>query len=81
MKHLFETIASLMNADVKWVTDPQRLRPAKSEVFRLLGDNARITGLTSWRPEVSLEEGLRKTIDWILEPSHFEKYKPDIYNR
>ena len=28
-----------MGADVKWVTDPERLRPSGSEVFRLLGSN------------------------------------------
>ena len=37
MQTTLETIASLMNADVEWVTDPERLRRAGSEVFRLLG--------------------------------------------
>lgn len=81
MEQTLHTIARLMDADVKWVTDPQRLRPAGSEVFRLLGSNEKITRLTGWRPEVSLEEGLRKTIDWITLPENLRNYKPNIYNR
>ena len=81
MEEILQTIARLMNADVKWIRDPERIRPSKSEVFRLLGDNTKIKELTGWKPEVSLEEGLKRTIDWICEPSHLCKYKPDIYNR
>ena len=81
METLLHTIAALMGADVKWVTDPERLRPANSEVFRLLGDNSLITSLTPWRPEVSLEKGLEKTIEWFTLPKNLSKYKADIYNR
>ena len=81
MENVLHTIARLMQADVEWIKDPERLRPTKSEVFRLLGDNKRIKELTNWRPEVSLEEGLEKTIKWICEPQHLAKYKPGIYNR
>lgn len=81
MQTVLETIARLMGEEVKWIRDPERIRPSKSEVFRLLGDNRLITSITPWHPEVSLEEGLRKTISWICEPSHLKKYKPDIYNR
>ena len=81
MEKLFKTIAGIMGVDVKWIRDEERIRPAKSEVFRLLGDNIKIKELTGWQPEVSLEEGLKKTIDWICQPSHLNKYKPEIYNR
>ncbi len=80
MADTLKTIARLMNADVKWVTDPQRLRPSGSEVFRLLGDNSMITSLTDWRPRYTLEEGLRKTIEWFTNPSNLKKYKSGIYN-
>ncbi len=80
MRHTLDAIARLMEADIEWVTDPQRLRPSGSEVFRLCGDNTLITSLTSWKPEVSLEEGLRHTIEWFTCPSNLAKYKPDIYN-
>lgn len=81
MKTTLETIAALMNADVEYVTDPQRLRPSKSEVFRLCGDNTLITTLTDWRPKWDLERGLRATIDWFSKPENLARYKTDIYNR
>ncbi|MDE6443794.1 MAG: SDR family NAD(P)-dependent oxidoreductase [Muribaculaceae bacterium] len=81
MEETLKTIARLMDADVEWVVDPERLRPAGSEVFRLLGSNQLITSLTPWRPQVSLEEGLRRTIDWICREENLKKYKPEIYNR
>lgn len=80
MADTLQTIARLMDADVRWVTDHQRLRPAGSEVFRLLGDNSLITSMTDWRPRNSLEEGLRKTIEWFTDPSNLKKYKSGIYN-
>lgn len=81
MADTLKTIASLMNADIDWVTDPQRLRPGKSEVFRLLGDNTLITSITPWRPKWSLEDGLRATIDWFTKPENLAHYKANIYNR
>ena len=75
------TIARLMGADIEIVVDRQRLRPAKSEVNRLCGDNTLITTLTGWRPRHSFEDGLRETIGWFCKPENLAKYKPDIYNR
>lgn len=81
MADTLATIACLMGADVNYVVDPERIRPSKSEVFRLCGDNTLITSLTDWRPRYSLEEGLRETIAWFSQPGNLAKYKSDIYNR
>lgn len=81
MKETLETIARIMESDVRYVTDAERLRPASSEVFRLCGDNSLITSLTDWRPRHTLEEGLRQTIEWFTKPENLAKYKSDIYNR
>ncbi len=81
MRETLETIARLMGSDVRYVTDPERLRPSKSEVRRLCGDNTLITTLTDWRPQNTLEEGLAKTIEWFTRPENLAKYKPGIYNR
>jgi NAD dependent epimerase/dehydratase len=50
--------------------DPDRVRPAGSEVERLLCDNTRAREWAGWTPEVSLEEGLRRTSDWVKENLH-----------
>lgn len=74
-------IAEIMDREVNFVTDPARLRPKDSEVMRLCGDNSVITSLTSWRPQVSLRQGLEKTIKWFTNPDNLNRYKPEIYNR
>lgn len=81
MEHTLHTIASLMHADINWEVDPERLRPSKSEVRRLLGSAQKLRSLTGWTPRVSLEEGLKRTIEWFTDESNLKMYKSNIYNR
>jgi len=73
-------IKGLMGSDVKFITDSERIRPKKSEVFRLLCDNSKIQKLTGFKTQVNLHDGLQKTIDWITKPENLSKYKSEIYN-
>lgn len=73
-------IKRLMKSDVEFVEETQRIRPGKSEVFRLWCDNTKISNLTGFKPETDIETGLTKTIEWFLNPRHLEKYKTGIYN-
>jgi NAD dependent epimerase/dehydratase len=73
-------ICELMGADVDVVPDAQRLRPEKSEVFRLWCDNKKIHELTGYTPEFDLRAGLRLTIDWFSKPANLSRYKAGIYN-
>lgn len=60
--------------------DQQRVRPEKSEVYRLFGDNKKLQQHTNWKQQYSLQEGLSKTIEWFKQTGNLEKYKADIYN-
>jgi NAD dependent epimerase/dehydratase len=80
MLDTFDLIAKIMNADVKFIEDKQRIRPKNSEVFRLWGDNTKIKNLTGFTPHFSIEKGLTETIEWFLNPDNLKKYKSDIYN-
>jgi len=60
--------------------EEQRLRPEKSEVFRLFGDNAKLVKHTGWKPSTELSEGLKQTIEWFKDPKNLREYKADIYN-
>jgi len=51
-------IKDLMKSDVTFITEDQRLRPEKSEVFRLWCDNSLINNLTGFEPEFTIEKGL-----------------------
>ena len=73
-------IKELMGSDVKFITDERRIRPEKSEVFRLCCDNTKMQKLTGFKPQITVREGLKKTIDWIIQPDHLKKYKAEIYN-
>lgn len=80
MRETLELIAKIMDSDVKFVEDAQRIRPAKSEVFRLWGDNSKIKALTGFVPKFDIEAGLRETVRWFTDPENLKKYKADIYN-
>ena len=73
-------IKELMNSDVEFIGDEQRIRPENSEVFRLWCDNSKIKELTGFEPEYSIRDGLAETIKWFLDPANLAKYKADIYN-
>ncbi|MCZ4316328.1 NAD-dependent 4,6-dehydratase LegB [Comamonadaceae bacterium G21597-S1] len=77
-------IAEIMQKEVDFTCDAQRLRPAGSEVERLWADNTLARELTGWSPQFpgvdGLREGLRKTIDWFSEPSNLQRYKAGSYN-
>lgn len=75
---LAEELIRQINPKAKIVCDEDRLRPAKSEVNRLLGSNEKIKRLTNWAPRYTLEQGLSETIDFFR--NNLEKYKTDIYN-
>jgi len=77
-------IAEIMGADIRFELDADRLRPASSEVERLLCSNAKASRLTNWRPEYvgaeGLSRGLASTVAWFSEPANLARYKTDRYN-
>ena len=73
-------IKDIMKSDVEFIIDEQRIRPGKSEVFRLCCDNTLIENLTGFKPKVDIREGLEKTIEWFTELDNLDNYKTDIYN-
>ena len=73
-------IADIMGRDVEVVGDSARLRPPSSEVQRLVCDSDALHALTSWKPQHTLEEGLRITADWFCDPINLAAYKPERYN-
>ncbi len=75
-----ELIKKLMGKNVEFVRDAERLRPEKSEVFRLWCDNSKIKSLTGYTPQYTLEEGLQETINWFSQVENLRRYKAAIYN-
>jgi nucleoside-diphosphate-sugar epimerase len=75
---LAEKIIKLTGKDAQVVSEEQRIRPEKSEVNRLCADNSKAYELTGWKPQYTLEQGLKETIEWI--ESNLHRYKAGIYN-
>jgi len=80
IKDLVNLIKEIMQLNIEIVTDKKRLRPENSEVFRLWCDNTKINELTDFIPKYSIREGLKKTVDWFINPENLKKYKTSIYN-
>lgn len=77
-------IAQVMGVDIKIISDEVRIRPKKSEVERLLGDNQKAKKLFDWSPkyagETGFKIGLGETIKWFTDGKNLQRYKADIYN-
>lgn len=71
-------ILQLVGLDVPMQLDESRLRPAGSEVERLVADASKAKRLLGWESQVTLDEGLQRTIDWMRES--LDAYRPSIYN-
>ncbi len=77
---LAQELINQINPNAHISTDSQRLRPAKSEVFRLFGSNEKLKSLTEWSQKYSLKDGLSETIEWFRNKENLKQYKADIYN-
>ncbi|NDA63054.1 MAG: SDR family NAD(P)-dependent oxidoreductase [Chitinophagia bacterium] len=80
MQDTFDMIKRIMNSNIHFVADNQRVRPEKSEVFRLWGDNSLLLELTGFKPKYDIESGLKETINWFRNIDNLKKYKATIYN-
>ena len=75
---LAERVLKLVGRDLPIISAADRLRPPSSELQRLACDSSKAHTLLGWRHRVDLDEGLRRTVDWIEGSLAF--YKPSKYN-
>ena len=82
MEFITKKLIEIINPNAKISLDKSRIRPAQSEVHRLLGNGSALKSLSGWQPEVSIEAGLQKTVDWFKSDSRYlTLYKPKIYTK
>jgi NAD dependent epimerase/dehydratase len=74
---LAQMLVRMINPQARIVSAEQRVRPAKSEVMKLICGNAKAERLLGWRPTVSLEDGLQRTVAFIRQ--HLDLYRADQY--
>ncbi|RAJ85799.1 NAD dependent epimerase/dehydratase [Chitinophaga dinghuensis] len=77
---LAQKIINIINPAAVIKQDMERIRPEKSEVFRLFGAKGKITKYTGWKQQYSLDNGLAETIEWFKKSENLREYKAHIYN-
>jgi NAD dependent epimerase/dehydratase len=75
-----EKLKEQINPRAQIVTDKARIRPEKSEVFRLFGDHSKLKEHCDWKPEYTFDEALAETVAWFSEETNLKQYKAGIYN-
>jgi NAD dependent epimerase/dehydratase len=80
IQEVADLLIQQINPKAKIVTDKNRIRPEKSEVFRLFGDNTKLNNLTGWEPKTNFTQAIIETIEWFSNKENLSHYKSDIYN-
>ncbi len=76
---LVDLIAKVMKRPLSPALENERVRPSGSEVERLLADASQARTVLGWAPAVSLEEGIRRTLEWLQ--GNTEYYRSVSYVR
>ncbi len=70
VNQLVELIGELVGRKLEVEFDPKRVRPADSEIERLVCDHGVATALAGWTPTTDLRTGLAETLAWIGDNLH-----------
>ena len=75
IENIAKKILKILNSKAKLKKEKRRIRTQKSEVVRLVCDNTQIIKHSNWKPKISIEAGLDRTINWFKENKDFFKHK------
>lgn len=68
---LVEMVGGILGRKLAVRVSPERIRPAGSEVMRLVADPSRARELLGWQARIPLAEGLAATVEWMRShPEH-----------
>ena len=78
ISELVEIIGQILGRKLRIVSDSRRRRPRASEVDRLYASNQKAKERLGWQPEVSLGEGLKRTVRWFEQCA--DRFKTNLYH-
>jgi NAD dependent epimerase/dehydratase len=78
MRELLDLALKAAGRSPRVEVEDARVRPERSEVMALVADATTARQRLGWTSRVSLEEGVRRTAEWIR--ANLADYKPGIYN-
>jgi NAD dependent epimerase/dehydratase len=79
IRTIVDLVEQATGRTIEVTEDGNRLRPAGSEIMRLVCDHARLTEATGWEPRVALQDGIEMTTRWFADPSNLGRYRSDSY--
>jgi NAD dependent epimerase/dehydratase len=74
---LVEIVGDVLGKRLRVVADPERMRPAHSELERQVSDPRRAREAIGWDPKVDLREGIERTVEWVR--GHQQELRPGEY--
>ncbi len=70
---IFDTLKEYLSSDVQPIYESERL----GEIHRICLDSSRAGEALGWKPEVSLKEGIKRTVQYYREhPAHMSDERP-----
>ena len=73
IKKIIKLILKKLKIDKEVEISKIRQRPKKSEVNRLVCNNKKILKYTNWKPKITFDKGLTKTINWLKKYNNISK--------
>ena len=80
INQIIKKTSKIFNKKYNIIIDKKRIRPYKSEVYRLRCNNSKIKKYTNWKPKFSFDQGLSKLINWLKDRENIKNFKVDQYN-
>ena len=78
VRRLVAMVGKILGKELRVEQQEARVRPEKSEVMRLISNNTKARDRMGWQPQVTLEGGLSRTVDYIR--GNLSDYKPELYS-
>ncbi len=65
IREMIDTVGKILGKELTIIEEKERIRPEKSEVLELLCDNSKAKESLGWSPDHTLEDGLKKVIEYF----------------
>ena len=79
IKEIVNLVSEILNIKYQVIQKEERIRPSRSEVYRLCGSNKKAQKILKWKPKYNgkkmFKEAIIKTIDWYKNPINLKSYK------